>query len=153
MPRMDRNQAIPPDAFCTLSEAVVHLSTPDGVSVYRKQYRLAYHDGPVVAEAIEKWKADGFITEVSPDLRTMKWNNSITFAPKKDELSRKTGHRPCLDRIYLFCRYHHKRGTLDQSFALNMLVRQYQQQYDEPPVQAFLDIKMAYDSSCAEKFF
>ena len=75
----------------------MHLPTPDGVSVYRKQYRLAYHDRPIVAEAIEKWKADGIITEVPPDLRTMKWNNPITLAPKKDELGRKTGHRPCLD--------------------------------------------------------
>ena len=58
---MDRNQAIPLDVFCTLTEAVVHLLMYYGVSVYRKQYRLAYHDRPIVAEAIKKWKADGII--------------------------------------------------------------------------------------------
>ena len=43
--------------------------------------------------------------------------------------------------------FRHKRGALDQAFALNMLVRQYTRQYGEPPVQAFLDIKQAYGSS------
>ena len=58
MAHMDQNQAIPPDAFCTSPEAVAHLPTPDGVSVYRKQYRLAYYDRPIVVETYEKWKAD-----------------------------------------------------------------------------------------------
>lgn len=39
-----------------------------------------------------------------------------------------------------------KRGALDQAFNLHMLMRQFQRQYDEAPVVAFLDIKAAYDS-------
>ena len=46
--------------------------------------------------------------------------------------------------------FRHKRGSLDQAFALHMLIRQYHRQYGEPPVQAFLDIKQAYDSSSRE---
>jgi hypothetical protein len=39
-----------------------------------------------------------------------------------------------------------QRGSLDQAFNLQMIIREYKRQYDHQPTLAFLDIKQAYDS-------
>jgi hypothetical protein len=39
-----------------------------------------------------------------------------------------------------------QRGSLDQAFCLNMIIREYKRRYDHQPTLAFLDIKQAYDS-------
>jgi hypothetical protein len=38
------------------------------------------------------------------------------------------------------------RGSMDQAFNLNMLIREYRRQYHHQPTLAFLDIQQAYDS-------
>ena len=60
-PYMDANQAIPPNSFCTLPEAVVHLPTPPGKTVFRCQYRIAHTQWPIIKETIDKWLANGII--------------------------------------------------------------------------------------------
>lgn len=42
--------------------------------------------------------------------------------------------------------FRHNRSGLDQAFSLQILMRHFQNQYDELPIVAFLDIKAAYDS-------
>jgi hypothetical protein len=38
------------------------------------------------------------------------------------------------------------RGSMDQAFNLNMMIREYRRRYDHQPTLAFLDIQQAYDS-------
>lgn len=95
-PLLAANKAIPPNAFCTLPQAVVHLDTPQNQTVYRPQYAIAHAHRPLVHETITKWLADGIIKESPPDVRG-KWNNPLTLAPKKDEKGNKTKFRLCLD--------------------------------------------------------
>ena len=42
--------------------------------------------------------------------------------------------------------FRHHRGALDQALSLNMLIHQYQKQYDSLSTQAYMDIRAAYDS-------
>lgn len=68
-PYMDANQAIPRDSFCTMPEAVVHLPTPEEKQVYRRQYPILPQHRAVIQEAVQQWKADGFIKESPPDVQ------------------------------------------------------------------------------------
>ncbi|KAG0169724.1 hypothetical protein DFQ29_009569, partial [Apophysomyces sp. BC1021] len=67
-PYMEANQTMQPNSFCTLPEAVAHLPTLEGQTVFRRQYHLAEKQKPLIKETIEKWKADGIIREVPPDV-------------------------------------------------------------------------------------
>jgi hypothetical protein len=91
---LDKNAALPKTGHCTVPEAVVHLPTPPGVTVYRNQYPIPQTLHPMLDEFVAKWLSEGVI-DIAPVDTT--WNNPLTLARKKDSEGLWTKKRPCLD--------------------------------------------------------
>lgn len=91
---LQKNAAIPADAFCPLPESVVHLNTPANEVVHKRQYPVAYKMIEPIDAVIRQWLEDGVI-ELAPVGTT--FNTPIFAVPKKDAEGRKTLCRVCAD--------------------------------------------------------
>lgn len=91
---LEANANIPSTTFCNISESIVELPTPDGVTSYHRQYPIPFKLRPVIDAAVQKWLKDGVIVKAPVNTS---WNSPLTLADKKDAYGNKTGKRPCLD--------------------------------------------------------
>jgi hypothetical protein len=89
---LNKNAALPKTGHCTVSEAMVHLPMPPGVTVYWNHVPWTLH--PMLDEFVAKLLAEGVIGVAPVD--TM-WNNPLTLARKKDTEGQWTKKHPCLD--------------------------------------------------------
>ncbi|KAG0183808.1 hypothetical protein DFQ28_000863, partial [Apophysomyces sp. BC1034] len=80
-PMIEANTKIPLTSFCTIPRSIVRLDTPVGVTVYHRQYPLAFKLQMVMDQQIQKWVTEGVITHAPVNTE---WNSLLTFAPKKD---------------------------------------------------------------------
>lgn len=95
-PYIHANTQIPKTSFCTVSQSVVRLDTPEHVTSYRPQYPLPEAAMDEVKRTIDEdeWLADGTI-ERAPTYSA--WNSPLTLAQKKDADGNKVKLRLCLD--------------------------------------------------------
>lgn len=53
-PLMVINSSIPRTSFCPVPEMMVYLPLPKGVVLSRRSHSFAYHQRPIIDEAVEK---------------------------------------------------------------------------------------------------
>ena len=91
---LEANAAIEPDAYCPVEDSVVHLDTPSGKVVHRRQYPIPHEMIEPVNDIIRQWKEDGVIQKAPTGTA---FNTPIFAIPKKDAQGHKTLCRVCAD--------------------------------------------------------
>ncbi|KAI8596452.1 hypothetical protein EDD21DRAFT_285905, partial [Dissophora ornata] len=81
------NASIPLTSFCPVPKMEVFLPVPFGVVLSRRSRTFAYHQRPILDEAMDKWLQDDVIT-LAPAGNPH--NNTLTLAAKKDLDGNKT---------------------------------------------------------------
>jgi hypothetical protein len=91
---LKKNSLIQPGEYCTLPEAIVHIKTPVGATVYQRQYPIARNLHSTVDKSIQEWIELKVIVEASGS----GFQNCITLAHKRDPFTgAKVDYRPCID--------------------------------------------------------
>jgi transposase InsO family protein len=90
---LDANAAVPADAYCPMPESIVHLETPAGKVVNRRQYPIPYKMIKPIGEVIGQWLDDGVIIRAPVGTA---FNTPIFAVPKKD-LNGQRRYRVCAD--------------------------------------------------------
>ena len=82
--------------FCTHPEAVLHFTVADEHhdKLFTRQYPLAQVWTKAINEILERWKETGKIVRAPQGCR---FNSPLLAVPKKDENSKMTGVRLCID--------------------------------------------------------
>jgi hypothetical protein len=93
-PVLNDNTELPKTGCCTVPEYVVHLPTPEGVSVYRNQYPLPLSQHSLMDKFVSTWLQEGDIAKAPVNTT---WNNPLMLAKKKDLNGEWTKKQPCLD--------------------------------------------------------
>lgn len=93
---LEANRRIDPKQVAceSIPESTLRLPTPEGFSSYRRQYRVADAALPAIDEAIQLWKARGYVETGDP---RAEFHTAVMAAPKKDLSGEKTGWRICMD--------------------------------------------------------
>ncbi|RCH77713.1 hypothetical protein CU097_001430, partial [Rhizopus azygosporus] len=89
-PFIDQNMSIKPGSFCTISESVITIDTPDGVTSYRRQYPLPESCKQAIRETVDKWLKEGTIVRAPANTS---WNSALTVVSKRNSKGEITGHR------------------------------------------------------------